>query len=49
MGVVEEAKLKDLCKGSDFPLTLCLEECRSSLTSWNSNTFRHVGKKIGSL
>lgn len=32
-----------------WPLEACLEECQSSLQSWNKHTFGHVGKQIADL
>lgn len=34
---------------SRWPLEACLEECQSSLKTWNKHTFSHVGKQIADL
>ena len=45
-GVVEDAWLRGASRESKSPLLTYLDECRASLTSWNNNSFGHVGRKL---
>ena len=36
-------------KEIESPLFTCLDECRASLTSWNNNSFGHVGKILAAM
>ena len=47
--VVKEAWVRGMARASVSPYVSCLEECRSTLTSWNTSTFGHVGNKIAKL
>ena len=46
--VVSEAWERGKSMGTQHLFTQCMEECRS-LSSWNKNTFGHVGRKISTL
>ena len=48
-GVVEDAWLRGASRESESPLLTYLDECRASLTSWNNNSFGHVGRKLAAL
>nr|XP_023874998.1 uncharacterized protein LOC111987509 [Quercus suber] len=45
-GVVKEAWERGRNLGDQNQFERCMEECRTSLQSWNSTTFGHVGRKI---
>ena len=47
--IVTTAWERGMHKESEWPFSNCIEECRTSLVSWNKNTFEHVGRKISSL
>lgn len=47
--MVEEAWLRGASRDSVSPLLTYLNECRSSLTSWNNATIGHVGRKLAKL
>ena len=47
--VMEEAWEKGRTSHSQWPFEACLEECQSSLRSWNTHTFGHVGKQVAYL
>ncbi|KAK7823975.1 hypothetical protein CFP56_034967 [Quercus suber] len=47
--VVKEVWERGQVINSEHPFTQCLEECRSSLSSWNKSTFGHVGRRIAVL
>ncbi|XP_075659272.1 uncharacterized protein LOC142629188 [Castanea sativa] len=47
--VVSEAWERGISMGSQNLFTQCMDECRRSLSSWNKNTFGHVGRKISTL
>ncbi|KAL0011886.1 hypothetical protein SO802_006994 [Lithocarpus litseifolius] len=49
MVVVKEAWERGRCMGTQHQFTQCLEECRKSLSTWNKNTFGHMGHKIAAL
>ena len=48
-GVVKEAWERGRSLGSQNHFGRCMNECHSSLQSWNSTNFGHVGWKIASL
>ncbi|KAK9998773.1 hypothetical protein SO802_018376 [Lithocarpus litseifolius] len=47
--VVSEAWERGKNMGTQNLFTQCMDECRRSLSSWNKNTFGHVGQKISTL
>ena len=47
--VVHDAWERGRCKVSQWPLEECIEECRASLKSWNTQSFGHVGKQVAKL
>ena len=47
--IVATAWERGVYGGSEWPFSKCMEECRTSLVSWNKNTFGNVGRKISSL
>ena len=47
--MVSEAWERRKNMGTQNLFTQCMDECRRSLSSWNKNTFGHVGQKISTL
>nr|POE86853.1 berberine bridge enzyme-like 21 [Quercus suber] len=47
--IVTSAWERGVLGGSKCPFSKCMEECRTSLVSWNKSTFGNVGRKISSL
>ena len=47
--IVKEAWERGQGTNSEHPFSQCLEECRTSLSSWNKSTFGHVGRRIAAL
>ena len=47
--VVKRAWVDGLLANSEFPLSKCLELCRSSLDAWNTLEFGYVGRQIDTL
>ena len=48
-GVMKEAWERVRILGGQNQFWRCMDECRTSLQSWNSTNFGHVGRKIASL
>ncbi|XP_075636587.1 uncharacterized protein LOC142608797 [Castanea sativa] len=49
MLVVQESWHEGLYKTEGFPITNCLERCRTRLQAWNKMEYSHVGRKIEPL
>ncbi|KAL4627161.1 hypothetical protein ACB092_05G147900 [Castanea dentata] len=47
--IVTMAWERGMHEGSEWPFSNCIEECHTSLVSWNKNTFGHVGRNISFL
>ena len=47
--VVSDAWERGKNMGTQNLFTQCMDECRRSLSSWNKNTFGHVGQKISTF
>ena len=47
--VVNDAWERGRSMGTQHQFMQCLDECRKSLSTWNTNTFGHVGRKILAL
>ena len=47
--IVKEAWERGQGANPEHPFSQCLEECRTSLSSWNKSTFGHVGRRIAAL